>query len=66
MSTFKRQDLLALREVCGEDLGAGDVVSEHADEVGLVLGLKQEVEELGGDLRERLVGGSKNGEGARA
>ncbi len=66
MSTFKRQNLLALRQVGGEDLGAGDVVGEHADEIRLVLGLQQEVEELGGDLRESLVCGRKDGKGAGA
>jgi hypothetical protein len=50
----------------GEDLGASDVVGEHADEVGMVLGLKQVFEKLGGDLSERLVGGRKHGERAGA
>ncbi len=66
MSAFEGQNLLALHEVCGQDLGAGDVVGEHADEVGLVLGLQQVLQELGGDLAKSLVGGSKDGEGARA
>lgn len=66
MSAFEGQNLLALHEVCGQDLGAGDVVGEHADEVGLVLGLQQVLQELGGDLGKSLVGGSKDGEGARA
>jgi hypothetical protein len=66
VATFEGENLLALGEISGENLGTGDVVGQHADEVGLVLGLEQELQKLGGDLRKRLVGGRENGEGAGA
>lgn len=66
VAAFEGENLLALGEVSGENLGTGDVVGKHADEVGLVLGLEQVLQKLGGDLRKRLVGGRENGEGAGA
>ncbi len=66
MAAFEGQNLLALGEISGENLRAGDVIGEDADEVGLVLGLEQVLQQLGGDLGERLVGGSEDSEWAGA